>query len=472
MAVHHVKAMHDLLLEHLEHLGLGEAIVEPLRGELAKRRERAEGSVLLQLYQYAAEGMLSLALFNMSGSNVRLSASISTTGRELKSMYAKHAAVPVREQQLIHQGKVLPDGDLLAQHRVSPFDSSITVVRVRPPKIYVLGGVADDQSLSSVEVLDTADHTWETLPSMIVPRGGSFATAVIDNRLFVVGGQCSATDDDGGSLASAEVFDPSLGIWSSLPPMMTARHNFACAAVGGRLYVIGGDDGTEALAAAEVFIPGSDTWEWCPPMPTPRFYAQSAVIGEKIYVVGGDDGTTAFSCLEAFDTSTNTWETLADMATPRFGFQVTVCDGKLFAIGGFDGSEALASTEVFDPAIGIWQELLPMWSVRSRSAAAVLDSKVYALGGYLSDEQRAEASGETYDADIGAWIPLPAMHNSRFDSSSLAVNGKVYMFGGDICDGDGATATAEYFDSENGSWTELPPMNEARRSASVVVLNT
>lgn len=471
MATQQVKAFNQILLEHLEHLGLGEAVVEPLRGELAKRRDRAEGSVLFQLYLYAAEGLLSLALCNMSGSHVRLNADVSTTGRELKTMYAEQAAVPVREQQLVYQGKVLPDSDLLASHRVSPFDSNITVVRVRPPKLYVLGGLGDDKSLASVECLDTADHTWETLPSMTIARGGTFATAVMDNQLYVVGGT-SGQEDDAASLATAEVFDPVIGFWRSLPPMMTARHNFVSAVVGGRLYVIGGDDDQEALAAAEVYTPGSDSWEWCPPMPTPRFYAQSAVIGDKIYVVGGDDGTTAFSCLEAFDTTTYTWETLASMTTPRFGFQVAVSEGKLYAIGGYDGHEELASTEVFDPVTGRWQDLLPMWSVRSRSAAAVLDSKVYALGGYISDEQRAEASGETYDDDIGAWIPLPAMHAPRFDTTSLAINRKIYMFGGDVCDGDGATTAAEYFDTEAGHWVKLPPMSEARRSASVVVIDT
>merc|ERR1719426_274373 len=80
-ASQHAKALHLILLEHLEHLGLGEAVVEPLREELAMRKERAEGSMLYQLYLYAAEGFLNLALFSMSGAHVRLSASLATTVR-------------------------------------------------------------------------------------------------------------------------------------------------------------------------------------------------------------------------------------------------------------------------------------------------------------------------------------------------------------------------------------------------------
>lgn len=469
-AIEHAKELHQILVEHLEHLGIDEELLGPLRLELNKRREHAEGSILYQLYLYAAEGLLNLALSNMSGSSVRLNVGVSTTGRELKGMYAANAFVPVREQQLVYKGQVLPDGDALAVHHVSPFEPHITVVRVRPPKLYVLGGLADEKALSSVEVLDTADHTWETLPSMLSERGGSFGTAVIDNRLYVLGGQASGEDSEG--LASAEVYDPALGYWNLLPPMMTCRHNFVTAVVGGKLYAIGGDDGTEALACGEVYQPGSSVWEWIPPMPTARFYAQSAVIGDKIYVVGGDDGQTAFASLEVFDTATSTWQIMESMATPRFGFQVAVSDGKLFAIGGYDGSEALASTEVFDPETGRWQALLPMWNVRSRSACAVVDGRVIAIGGYMAEEGHAESSAEAYDGDIGAWIPMPPMHAPRFDSTSITVNRKLYMFGGDVCDGAGANATAEFFDNEAQSWVQLPPMKEARRSAQVVVIDT
>merc|ERR1719160_2297043 len=105
--------------------------------------------MLFQMYMYAAEGVLSLALFNMSGAQVQLNADIATTVREVKVSYAEHTSVPVREQQLVFRGNTLQDADVLATHGISPLESHISVVRVRPPLLYVLGGLAAEESLAS-----------------------------------------------------------------------------------------------------------------------------------------------------------------------------------------------------------------------------------------------------------------------------------------------------------------------------------
>lgn len=66
-------------------------------------------------------------------------------------------------------------------------------------------------------------------------------------------------------------------------------------ALDGRIFVFGGnpDDGAAPSAAAYVYSPATDDWATVTPMPRPR-NTHSAAIGPdgRIYLVGGDQGTT------------------------------------------------------------------------------------------------------------------------------------------------------------------------------------
>ena len=60
----------------------------------------------------------------------------------------------------------------------------------------------------------------------------------------------------GGGGASAEVFDPSSGRWTELPPMASVRCEFCAIALDGKLYAVGGEHrGGHVLASTEVFEP-------------------------------------------------------------------------------------------------------------------------------------------------------------------------------------------------------------------------
>ena len=71
-------------------------------------------------------------------------------------------------------------------------------------------------------------------------------------------------------LNTAEVFDPATGKWSALPPMGTQRQGLGVAALGEKLYAIGGNDGSSILKTAEVFDSATVKWTPLPPMGTQR----------------------------------------------------------------------------------------------------------------------------------------------------------------------------------------------------------
>ena len=88
-----------------------------------------------------------------------------------------------------------------------------------------------------------------------MPVGYTHAAAAMGGKIYVTGGE---TDQAG--LNSIYVYDPQADAWTQLASMGNVRRTHASAAVGGKLYVFGGLNGAELLSTAEVYDPASDSW--------------------------------------------------------------------------------------------------------------------------------------------------------------------------------------------------------------------
>src|SRR5690242_10664999 len=77
-----------------------------------------------------------------------------------------------------------------------------------------------------------------------------------------------------------------------LAPMPTARSGFATAVVNNELWVFGGEDPQTLVlhAEVEVYNAARNTWRREPSMPAPRHGIWASVIENQIYIPGG--GTT------------------------------------------------------------------------------------------------------------------------------------------------------------------------------------
>ena len=91
-----------------------------------------------------------------------------------------------------------------------------------------------------------------------MPRRLSWqAAAAMGGKIYVTGGE---TSDEVS--VNSYVYDPQANAWAQLASMGNARRRHASAAVGGKLYVFGGmgDDDNEDLSTTEVYDPASDSW--------------------------------------------------------------------------------------------------------------------------------------------------------------------------------------------------------------------
>jgi kelch-like protein 18 len=70
----------------------------------------------------------------------------------------------------------------------------------------------------------------------------------------------------------------------------------------------------------------------------------------RIFAIGGYDGSNRLATVEAYTPSTNSWATVASIPTARDGLAAVVsADGRIFAIGGYDGRNELTTAEAYTP---------------------------------------------------------------------------------------------------------------------------
>lgn len=86
--------------------------------------------------------------------------------------------------------------------------------------------------------------------------------------------------------------------------------------VSGKLFVVGGFDGSHALRCVEVFDPARNEWKMLGSMTSSRSNAGLAMLGETIYAVGGFDGNDFLNTLEMYNPATDEWNDCANSSSP------------------------------------------------------------------------------------------------------------------------------------------------------------
>src|SRR5258708_4030090 len=93
--------------------------------------------------------------------------------------------------------------------------------------------------------------------------------------------------------------------WARLADMTSPHEYHAAVAVGGKIYVLGG----EAIAKFEEYDPATNQWKVLPQMPTSgRSFLGAAAVDDKIYAIGGiSRKVDAYATVEAYDLGKGSW---------------------------------------------------------------------------------------------------------------------------------------------------------------------
>ncbi|XP_075230806.1 kelch protein isoform X2 [Lycorma delicatula] len=282
--------------------------------------------------------------------------------------------------------------------------------------------------------------------------------------LLVVGGQAPK------AIRSVECYDLSSETWSNVAEMPGRRCRAGLVVVGGKVYAVGGFNGSLRVRTVDVYDAAVDQWTSCAGMEARRSTLGVAVLNGCIYAVGGFDGSTGLNSAEMFDPRTQEWRMIASMSTRRSSVGVGVVNNLLYAVGGYDGAsrQCLSSVECYCPETDTWTPVSEMSARRSGAGVGVLDGILYAVGGH--DGPLVRKSVEAYNPETREWSPVADMTLCRRNAGVVALNGLLYVVGGD--DGSCNLASVEVYNPKTDSWSMLSSsMSIGRSYAGVAIID-
>jgi N-acetylneuraminic acid mutarotase len=261
-----------------------------------------------------------------------------------------------------------------------------------------------DQPLVETDVFDPASGSWSYAGEISTPRDHLAASLLTDGSVLIVGGN-DGSGTDTSVLASAEVFDPATGQWSTAGSMSQPRQGHSVVSLkNGAALVAGGDVGEDPFQSVEIYDPSSGTWSKADDMSDARERFAAIVLQDgKVLVVGGGGTSGHLASAELYDSGSSTWSSTAEMSTPRLKpTAVTLQDGRILIVGGLGSGQFLSTAEVYDPDAGTWSDAGSMETGRGFHAATVIDDgRVVVTGGFGFSGPLD--STEIYDPDTNSW---------------------------------------------------------------------
>lgn len=248
-------------------------------------------------------------------------------------------------------------------------------------RVLVAGGYAGTTSgaISEAELYDPKTGTFLATGSMTTQRSGHSATLLSDGQVLVVGGGQGA-NSGADYLASAELYNPATGTFSRTGSMTHARVGPAIASLaGGRVLIAGGGGsgpGTlmSAWASAELYDPGRGTFSSTGSMTEARGAPSATVLPDgRVLIVGGADASA-----ELYDPKSGTFAATGSMSDSPTGVNaVLLLDGRVFVLRDPDGNP-----ELYDPRNGVFSFNRGVFLTRWAGTATLLpDGQVLIAGG-------------------------------------------------------------------------------------------
>jgi len=225
--------------------------------------------------------------------------------------------------------------------------------------------------------------------TMPIPRWGH-SSSFIKSKMILCGG----TERDGSSVIpsnSCDIFNLDTQTWSG-SEMTTARHKAAGIPLLGKMYMIGGENGTGPTSTMEVYEPSKDEWIPGPEIPLAVSRPCAVAFRDVVILSGGTSTSGEINRVFVFNVTTQTWNETTPMNQTRGGHgcslnirQKSLSHPKYEVIvtGGENENKSLDSVEAFDLETQTWTDIHPLPFTLESQVQSDLGSTLV-LGGLLT----------------------------------------------------------------------------------------
>ena len=324
--------------------------------------------------------------------------------------------------------------------------------------VLAAGGTGDNGgALASSELYSPGTGTWNVTGSMNVARVSAQAVLLANGTVLTMGG-CINNDCLGSTTATAEIYNPSNGTWTTTGSMVKGRAEFVAALLpNGKVLVAGGctaynaNGCTSVTTAAEVYNPATGKWSSTGALRAARMSMTATLLPNgKVLVAGGQTAASdALGSSELYDPVAKTFSLTGKLITPRSGHTATLLgNGRVLMAGGENvNGISIAKAELYNPASGTYAATGNMPATRQEHTAAMLSNgSVLVSGGnrVTLNSTTVLATCAIYNPGNGTWTTTSSLKNARVDhTSTVLANGHVLDAGGDNANNE--LSSAELF---------------------------
>ena len=302
-------------------------------------------------------------------------------------------------------------------------------------------------------------------------RANHTATLLPNGKVLIAGGDSGAFQPP---LASAELYDPSTGMFTPTGSMTTARTwgHTATLLANGKVLIAGGSDRRdtyEPLASAELYDPSTGMFTLTGSMPTAQRTDGATLLQDGRVFVAGENYAAIYDPARGTFAQTGAYVD----ATPVLWITVNLlADGRVL-LTGCAAQCTVGATELFDPRSGTFSTTGPMtgytWD-NENTATVLADGRVLLVGNEENDGTLADA--EVYDPAAGTFTSIgktPAPH--EFAAAVRLADGTVLITGGQLPGGSGSAGSDLYSPATGTFASAADNMTTARHSHTATLLS-
>ena len=339
------------------------------------------------------------------------------------------------------------------------------------------GGFIGDNPGTATEAVwryDGLHDRWAQGPPLPEPRGGG-ALVALAGQLHFFGGYGPDRSASRGDHWVLNPADPGGGAWVAAAPLPKPRGHLAGAAVGNRIYAIGGADRHDPTPLDVPWVhrydPASDSWTEVAPLPVPRsHFEQSTVVRDgRIVILGGRSRALRredLTDVTEYDPVADRWLALPPLPKPVHSPFATLVEGRIFVGLGQSSIDGPDNFDVWgENTGGPWRPAPPPPVALGEVASAVIGEHLYLVGDTHPWTLALDlGTGRWASTEQYAARPAPGNHHA-----AEVWNGQLYLFGGI---GAGAAGMVQIYDPIADRWRFGPPMPFAGGSMASALIGS
>jgi len=313
------------------------------------------------------------------------------------------------------------------------------------------------------------------------------ATLLTNGMVLIAGGE----DINGNAITSAELYNPSTGTFTTTGSLNTGRWYHTATLLDNGMVLIAGGYGPIGsnygdLASAELYNPSTGMFTTLNnTLNYARAQHTATVLNNGMVLLAGGNASYAsqVAIAELYNPSTGIFTPTASLNANRYAHTATLLDnGMVLLAGGYNyGSGALSSAELYNPASG-GSFSFTTGSLQTgryyHSATLLNNGSVLIAGGAIATSPYTLASAELYNPSTGTFSYTTNGSGSQttlttpreYDTATLLNNGMVLMAGGYIISGGVHLQSAELYDPVAGTFTATGSLETVRFDHTATLL--